>query len=51
MNETWSDKLSDQLPRWLWPKIRILYFIFAFVMLALVVAGTILGALGNPPID
>ena len=42
LNETLGDKLADQFPRWLWPKIRILYFIFSFAMLALVVAGLIL---------
>jgi hypothetical protein len=41
MNETFGDKLMDQLPKWLWPKIRIPYFIFALVFLALSVAGTI----------
>ena len=29
MNETFFDKLADQLPRWLWPKIRIVYYIYA----------------------
>jgi hypothetical protein len=37
--ETWSDKFSDQFPRWLWPKIRILYDVFATAMLVLAVIG------------
>ena len=28
LNETLGDKLADQFPKWLWPKIRILYYIF-----------------------
>ncbi len=44
MNETIGDKLIDQWPRWVWPKIRIPYFIFSFVFLALVVAGVIIQA-------
>jgi hypothetical protein len=29
LNETWSDKLSDKVPTWLWPKVRILYYVFS----------------------
>jgi hypothetical protein len=47
LNETWGDKLSDQLPKWLWPKIRILYFIFSFVLLVLVATGMVLGAVSH----
>lgn len=25
-SENWSDKLADQLPMWLWPKIRVAYY-------------------------
>lgn len=28
-SETWSDKFVDQLPMWLWPRLRILYYIFS----------------------
>jgi hypothetical protein len=41
-NETVADKLGDQFPKWLWPKIRIPYFIFSFIFLTLVVAGMII---------
>lgn len=42
LNETFGDKLSDQLPPWLWPKIRYLYYIYAFIMLILTTAGVII---------
>jgi hypothetical protein len=42
LNETWGDKLADQLPQWLWPKIRIPYFIFAFILLVLAATGIVL---------
>ncbi len=28
-SETWSDKFADQLPMWLWPKLRIPYYVFS----------------------
>ena len=41
LNETWSDKLSDILPAWLWPKVRIAYYIYSLCMLAIVGVGVI----------
>lgn len=41
MNETWSDKLVDQFPMWLWPKIRIVYYIFSLGFLGMVVIGIV----------
>lgn len=38
-NETWSDKFVDQFPMWLWPRIRILYYIFSGCFLLLVAVG------------
>ena len=40
LNETLGDKLADQMPIWLWPKIRILFYVLAaleigFLLLAL----------------
>ena len=29
LSETLGDKLADQLPPWLWPKVRIVYYIFS----------------------
>jgi hypothetical protein len=42
LNDTLSDKYSDQLPRWLWPKIRYIYFVFAFILLIVATAGVII---------
>ena len=33
--ETWSDKFADKLPPWLWPKVRILYYIYSVCLLLL----------------
>jgi hypothetical protein len=41
LGETFGDKLSDQWPAWLWPKVKIIYYIFSFGYLALTVAGII----------
>jgi hypothetical protein len=41
-SETWGDKIADQLPMWLWPKIRILYYVFSACFLLLVAAGLIM---------
>ena len=38
-NETWSDKLADQLPMWLWPKIRIAYYVLSTCLLILAFFG------------
>ena len=29
LSETWGDKFVDKLPVWLWPKVRIAYYIFS----------------------
>ena len=42
MDETLADKFADQLPMWLWPKIRIVYYAFASIVLALSVIGLVL---------
>jgi hypothetical protein len=38
-NETFTDKLADQLPPWLWPKVRIAYYIYSSGFLLLVIVG------------
>lgn len=43
LGETWSDKFTDKLPMWLWPKVRILYYVYSAGFLVLVAVG--LGAL------
>jgi hypothetical protein len=42
--ETWGDKFADTLPLWLWPKIRIPYYIYSTCFLALMTAGLIIVA-------
>lgn len=42
LGETFADKLSDKWPAFIWPKVKVIYYIFAFVFLSLVVAGLIL---------
>lgn len=37
--ETWGDKFADKLPMWLWPKVRVLYYIFSAFFFLLVVVG------------
>lgn len=39
LNETFSDKFADQLPAWLWPRTRILYYIFSSGLLLLTAFG------------
>ena len=29
LDETWTDKLGDQLPLWLWPKVRIVFYVYS----------------------
>ena len=41
LSETLGDKLSDQLPAWLWPKIQIIYYIFSACLLTMAMVGTI----------
>lgn len=38
-NETWGDKFADQLPIWLWPNVRIVYYVFSGCFLLLVAVG------------
>lgn len=38
-SETWGDKFADQLPTFLWPKVRILYYVFSAGFLLLVAIG------------
>jgi len=42
LGETWSDKFVDQLPQWLWPKIRIPYYIFSACLLLLTAIGLVM---------
>jgi hypothetical protein len=39
LNETFADKLADRFPPWLWPKVKIAYYIYSAGFLLLVIAG------------
>ena len=39
--DTFSDKLVDQWPAFIWPKVKWLYYVFSFGFIALTVAGLI----------
>ena len=49
LGETFSDKLSDRWPALIWPKVKILYYIFSLGFLALIVAGLIIMTLRGRP--
>lgn len=49
LGDTLTDKFADLWPAWIWPKVRILYFIFTFVMLVLATAGIIMMEIMNKP--
>jgi hypothetical protein len=34
-DDSWSDKFADKLPTWLWPKVRILFYILSAFLFAL----------------
>jgi len=48
-SETWADKFRDVFPGWLWPKLRIAYYIFSAGYLLLVVVGIAMVLLGKAP--
>ncbi len=41
LNDTWQDKLVDQLPAKTWPQLRIIFYIAACLYFALTVLGTL----------
>lgn len=42
MGDTFFDKFADNWPTFIWPKVKILYYIYSFAFMVLVVAGLIL---------
>lgn len=44
-SETFFDKFVDRCPAFIWPKVKIVYYIFSFVYLALIVAGLVIMSL------
>ena len=45
LGETFADKFSDRWPSFIWPKVRILYYLYSVGCLALITAGYIVIAL------
>ena len=45
LGDTFFDKLADKWPAFVWPKVRVLYYIFSVGSLALMAAGLIILAL------
>ncbi len=39
LGETWGDKFGDKLPMWLWPKVRIPYYVLSACYLMLLAIG------------
>jgi hypothetical protein len=35
LDDTWMDKLANKWPAWLWPKMRVVYYIFSIGLLIL----------------
>jgi hypothetical protein len=44
--DTWKDKMADQWPAWLWPKVKVVYYIYAVGLLLLTMLGLAVIALG-----
>jgi hypothetical protein len=42
LNDTMTDKFADRLPQWLWPKLRIPYYVFSIIFMLLIFVGLIL---------
>ncbi|HVP44462.1 MAG TPA: hypothetical protein VMS96_13595 [Terriglobales bacterium] len=36
---SWSDKFADQFPLWLWPKVRVLYYVYSAGLILLTLIG------------
>jgi hypothetical protein len=50
LGETFSDKLADLWPGFIWPKAKWVYYIYSFTFLALTVAGIIVMFLRRRPL-
>ena len=42
LNETWGDKFADKWPMWLWPKVRIAYYIYSIAFFGLTTLGLVI---------
>jgi hypothetical protein len=36
LDDTWADKLANKWPTWVWPKMRVIYYVFSIGFLLLV---------------
>ncbi|HYM79682.1 MAG TPA: hypothetical protein VE377_27155 [Candidatus Dormibacteraeota bacterium] len=41
LGDTLTDKFTDKWPAFIWPKVKVLYYIFSFACLVLIVAGLV----------
>jgi hypothetical protein len=39
LGETFADKFADLWPAWIWPKVRIIYYIFSLAVLLVFALG------------
>lgn len=49
LSETFADRFADAFPAWLWPKMRIFYYIFSVGFLLLILFGLTMMLLGKAP--
>ena len=47
LEDTFFDRLADKWPSFIWPKVRVLYYIFSVAFLAVIVAGLIVMKIRN----
>lgn len=45
LGDSWTDKFADRWPAWLWPKVRVVYYIFSTGLLLLASLGLVMIAL------
>jgi hypothetical protein len=41
LRDTWTDKFANQYPEWLWPKVKVLYYILSVGLLGVVGLGLV----------
>lgn len=47
LNEGWTDKFRDTFPAWLWPKTKIVYYIFSAGFLMVTILGIVIVLFGK----
>lgn len=48
LGQTWSDKFSDKLPMWLWPRVRVLFHVLSACLLVVAAIGLRMMVLHRP---